>query len=169
MAIEGIVSETKSRRVIGIKPVTPRSGTEDRRRQLELEVARHIEQLPPMSDDDWAKIQFMLNNEGSLFHKAQVAKFKAVLDLLGPARNTPAWTAQDDYQAYDMYLTTCREALEYLMRAECLLGHLEDAEYALFEVYDLDKVSQLEIYLTWLKRRAKVLAHYPGGEGGYLG
>lgn len=154
MAIEGIVSEIKTKRVIDIKPVTTRSDGEDRRQKLESEITMHIEQLPPFSDEDWSKIQFMLDNEGSLFHKAQVAKFKAVLNVLGPARNTAAWTAQDDYLAYDMYLTTYREALDYLMRAECLLGHLDDAEYALFEVYDLDKVAQLEIYLSWLNRRA---------------
>ena len=153
MTISGIESEIKAKRVIDIKPVTARSEGEVRRQQLESEVTMYIEQLPPLSDGDWGKIQFMLTAEGSLFHKAQVAKFKAVLDVLGPARNTAAWTAQDDYLAYDMYLSTYREALDYLMRAECLLGHLDDAEYALFEVYDLDKVSQLEIYLSWLNRR----------------
>lgn len=152
------------KRVIEIKPVTTRSAVDDRRQKLEADVTMQIERLPPLGDDDWGKIQFMLNHEGSLFHKAQVAKFKAVLSVLGPARFTAAWTAQDDYLAYDLYQTTYRETLDYLMRAECLLGHLEDAEYALFEVYDLDKVSQLEIYLSWLDRRAMAtsLAEQPG-------
>lgn len=145
--------EEKIKRVIDIQPVIIRSAEEDRRQKLETEVKRQIEQLPPLSGEDWGKIQFMLDNEGSLFHKAQVAKCKAVLNILGSARNTVDWTLQDDYLAYDMYLTTYRETLDYLMRAECLLGHLEDAEYALFEVYDLDKVPQLEIYLSWLNRR----------------
>lgn len=145
--------EEKIKRVIDIQPMFNRSAEKDHRQKLEMEIKMQIEQLPPLNDKDWSKIQLMLDNEGSLFHRAQVAKFKAVLNILVSARNTAAWTAQDDYLAYDMYLTTYRETLEYLMRAECLLGHLEDAEYALFEVYDLDKVRQLEIYLSWLKRR----------------
>lgn len=147
------MSAEKIKRVIDIQPVIIRSAEEDRRQKLETEVKRQIEQLPPLSSEDWGKIQFMLDNEGSLFHKAQVAKFKAVLNVLGPARGTVDWTLQDDYLAYDMYLTTCRETLDYLMRAECLLGHLEEPEYALFEDDGLDKVAQLESYLSWMKRR----------------
>lgn len=150
---EAVANEVKTRRVIGIKPVVTRSSEESRRRKLESEVSMLIEQLPLLSDDDWARIQFMLNTDGSLFHHAQVAKARAILGVLGPARNTAAWTAQDDYLAYDLYLATYREALEYLMRAEWLLGHLEESEYPVFEAYDLDKVSRLEIYLSWLQRR----------------
>jgi hypothetical protein len=30
---------------------------------------------------------------------------------------------------------------------------VEEAEYALIEKFDIDKVQKLEIYLSWLKRR----------------
>lgn len=152
------MSDEKTKRIIDIKPVTIRSAGEERRRWLESEITMQIEQLPPLGDDDWGKIQFMLNHEGSLFRKAQAAKCRAVLDLLGPARNTPAWTSQDDYLAYDLYLTSCRETLDYLIRAENLLGHLEEPEYALFDDFKLDKTAQLEIYLAWLKRRFSTAA-----------
>ncbi len=148
------MSGETSKRVIDIKPVaaTP-SPAEERRRRLESEIDMRIEQLPLLSDSDWGKIQFMLNHDGSLYHKAQAAKFKAILGVLGPARNTPAWTGQDDYLAYELYLKTYREALDYLLRAESMLGHLVEDEYALFDEFDLDKATQLEIYLSWLKRR----------------
>lgn len=152
--------EEKIKRVINIQPVVIRFKEQDHYQKLETEVISHIEQLPPLSVEDWGKIQFMLQNEGSLFNQAQVAKFKAVLNILEPARNTIAWTAKDDNLAYDMYITTYREALDYLMRAECLLGHLEEPEYAFIEDYDLDKVAQLEIYLSWLKRRFVVKEAY---------
>lgn len=150
---EAVVNETKNRRIIGIKPMVTRSSEESRRRKLESEISMLIEQLPLLSDDDWARIQFMLNTDGSLYHQAQVAKTRAILGVLGPARNTAAWTAQDDYLAYELYLSTYREALEYLMRAEWLLGHLEESECPVFDEFDLDKVSRLEIYLSWLRRR----------------
>lgn len=147
------MSDQKTKRVIDIKPVAAPSAAEERRRQLESEIIMQVEQLPLLGDDDWGKIQFLLNHEGSLYRKAQAAKCRAILNLLGPARNTPAWTSQDDYLAYDLYLTTYREALDYLIRAESLLGHLQEPEYALFEDFDLDKTAQLAIYLAWLKRR----------------
>lgn len=147
------MSDQKTKRVIDIKPVAVPSAGEERRRQLESEITMQVEQLPLLGDDDWAKIHFMLNHEGSLFRKAQAAKCRAILGVLGPARNTPAWTSQDDYLAYDLYLTTYREVLDYLIRAENLLGHLQEQEYALFDDFELTKAEQLEIYLSWLKRR----------------
>ncbi|HEY3327148.1 MAG TPA: hypothetical protein VGK14_08230 [Novimethylophilus sp.] len=148
-----MTSDEKTKRIIDIKPVSIRSAGEERCRQLESEITMQIEQLPPLGDDDWGKIQVMLNHEASLFRKAQVAKCRAILNVLGPARNTAAWTSQDDYLAYDLYLTTYRETLDYLIHAESLLGHLEEQEYALFDDLDLNKAERLEIYLSWLKRR----------------
>lgn len=146
------MDDASLKRVINIKPMAVRSIAEEKRRQLEAEIAREIERLPLLSDEDWNKIQFLLDQEGSLYRKAQAAKCRVILGLLGPARNTPAWTAQDDSLAYSLYLATCREALDYLIRAECLLGHLEEREYALFDDFELDKTAQLEIYLSWLNR-----------------
>lgn len=145
--------EEKNKRVINIQSVAITSKAQERYQQLEVEVIGCIEQLPLISIEDWGKIQFMLQSEGSLYNQAQVAKFKAVLSVLGPARNTAAWTSEDDRLAYDMYISTCREALDYLIRAESLLGHLEESEYAFIEDFDLDKVAKLEIYVSWLKRR----------------
>ena len=145
--------EEKFKRVINIQSQVIRSEEQNNYAKLEAEVISQIEQLPPLKVEDWQKIQFLLENEGSLYHQAQAAKFKAVLSVLEPARNTAAWTAKDDQLAYDMFITSYREALDYLLRAECLLGHVEEAEYALVEKFDLDKVEKLEIYLSWLKRR----------------
>lgn len=145
--------EVKVKRVINIQPAIIRSKEQESYQKLEAEIISKIEQLPPLKIEDWGKINFLLQNEGSLFHQAQAAKFKAVLNILEPARNTVAWTAKDDQLAYDMYITSYREALDYLLRAECLLGHVEEAEYALIEKFDIDKVEKLEIYLSWLKRR----------------
>lgn len=148
--------EEKVKRVINIQSEIIQSKEQQYYQKLEAEVIRHIEQLSPLKVEDWRKIQFLLQSEGSLFHQAQAAKFKAVLNVLEPARNTAAWTAKDDLLAYDMYIKSYREALDYLLRAECLLGHLEEAEYALIEKFDLDKVDKLEIYLSWLKRRLSI-------------
>lgn len=148
-----VQQQDKLKRVISIQPVSAAATQDARRKELEAEIARVIEQLPMLDDEAWRKIQFMLGQEGSLYHKAQAVKCKAILGLLGPARNTPEWTAEDDYRAYELYIATSREALDYLIRAESLLGHLEDHEYALFEDFELDKTAQLEIYLAWLKRR----------------
>ncbi len=145
--------EAKTRSVINIKPEIIRTKEQDLYQKLETEVVSQIEQLPPLSVDDWGKIQFLLQSEGSLFHRAQAAKFKAVLNVLEPARNTAAWTAKDDQLAYDLYIASYREALDYLLRAECLLGHVEEAEYALIEKIDISRVEKLELYLSWLKRR----------------
>ncbi len=145
--------EEKVKRVINIQPEIIRSKEQEYYQRLEAEIISQIEQLPPLKIEDWGKIHFLLQSEGSLFHHAQVAKFKAALNILEPARNTVAWTAKDDQLAYDMYITSYREALDYLLRAECLLGHVEEAEYALIEKYDIDKIEKLEIYLSWLKRR----------------
>lgn len=145
--------EEKNKRVINIQSVAIASKEQERHQQLEAEVISCIEQLPPICVEDWAKVQFMLESEGSLYNRAQVAKFKAVLSVLGPARNTSAWTSTDDRLAYDMYISTCREALDYLIRAESLLGHLDELEYAFIEDFELDQVAKLEIYLLWLKRR----------------
>ncbi|MEO8417663.1 MAG: hypothetical protein ABI475_02940 [Methylophilaceae bacterium] len=150
---EKMMSEEKTKRVIDIKSVTPPSAEKERFRDLEKEVTQQLERLPALRDEDWGKIQFMLNEEGSLYHRAQVAKIKAVLCLMWPAQNTPEWTRIDDTLAYDLYMTTYRDALDYLMRAESLLGHLEEQEEALFDEYDLDRVAKLEIFLSWLKRR----------------
>jgi len=148
--------EEKIKRVINIQPEIIQSKEQEYQQKLEVEIIRQIEQLPPLKAEDWGKIQFLLQSEGSLFHHAQAAKFKAVLNILEPARNTAAWTAKDDQLAYDMYITNYREALDYLLRAECLLGHVVEAEYALVEKFDIDKVEKLEIYLSWLKRRFAV-------------
>ncbi|MDZ4141999.1 MAG: hypothetical protein U1C48_08345 [Methylotenera sp.] len=148
--------EEKAKRVINIQLETVRSKEQEYYQKLETEVISQIEQLPPLKVEDWGKINFLLQSEGSLFHQAQAAKFKAVLNILEPARNTVAWTAKDDQLAYDMYITSYREALDYLLRAECLLGHVEEAEYALIEKFDIDKVEKLEIYLSWLKRRFSI-------------
>ena len=145
--------EEKTKRVISIQPMVIASKEQERYKQLEAEVISCIEQLPLISVEDWGKIQFMLQSEGSLYNQAQAAKFKAVLSVLGPARNTSAWTSTDDRLAYDLYISTCREALDYLIRAESILGHLEESEYAFIEDFDLDKVAKLEIYVAWLKRR----------------
>lgn len=145
--------EERTRRVISIQSMGIATKEKERNQQLEAEVIACIEQLPALTAEDWGKIQFMLQSEGSLYNQAQVAKFKAVLGVLGPARNTSAWTSTDDRLAYDMYISTCREALDYLIRAESLLGHLGESEYAYIEDFDLDKVAKLEIYLAWLKRR----------------
>ena len=145
--------EEKNRRVISIQSIVIASKEKERYQQLEAEVISCIEQLPALSVEDWGKIQFMLQSEGSLYNQAQVAKFKAVLGVLGPARNTSAWTSVDDRLAYDLYISTSREALDYLIRAESILGHLEESEYAFIEDFDLDKVAKLEIYVAWLKRR----------------
>lgn len=141
------------KRIINIKPEIIQSKEQEYYQKLEAEIISQIEQLPPLKVEDWGKINFLLQSEGSLFHQAQAAKFKAVLNILEPARNTSAWTAKDDQLAYDMYVKSYREALDYLLRAECLLGHVEEAEYALIEKFDIDKVQKLEIYLSWLKRR----------------
>lgn len=148
--------EEKVKRVINIQSEIIRSKEQEYYQKLEAEVISQIEQLPPLKVEDWGKIQFLLQSEGSLFHQAQAAKFKAVLNILEPARNTAAWTAKDDQLAYDMYITSYREALDYLLRAECLLGHVEETEYALIEKFDLEKVEKLEIYLSWLKRRFSI-------------
>jgi hypothetical protein len=145
--------DEKIKRIINIQPEIIRSKEQEYYKKLEAEIISQIEQLPPLKDEDWGKINFLLQSEGSLFHQAQAAKFKAVLNILEPARNTAAWTAKDDQLAYDMYVKSYREALDYLLRAECLLGHVEEAEYALIEKFDIDKVQKLEIYLSWLKRR----------------
>ncbi|MGB2831343.1 MAG: hypothetical protein WBC07_00185 [Methylotenera sp.] len=143
----------KVKRVINIQPEIIRSKEQEYYQRLEAKIISQIEQLPPLKVEDWGKINFLLQSERSLFHQAQVAKFKAVLNILEPARNTEAWTAKDDQLAYDMYITSYREVLDYLLRAECLLGHVEEVEYALIEKFDIDKVEKLEIYLSWLKRR----------------
>lgn len=148
--------EEKAKRVINIQSEMMLSKEQEYYQKLEAEIVSQIEQLPALKVEDWGKIQFLLQSEGSLFHHAQAAKFKAVLNILEPARNTAAWTAKDDQLAYDMYITSYREALDYLLRAECLLGHVEEAEYALIEKFDLDKVEKLEIYLSWLKRRFSI-------------
>lgn len=145
--------EEKTRSVINIQPEIIRSKEQDEYQKLEAEVVSQIEQLPALSAEDWGKIHFLLQSEGSLFHRAQAAKFKAVLNVLEPARNTSAWTAKDDQLAYDMYIASYRETLDYLLRAECLLGHVEESEYALIEKFDMGKVEKLELYLSWLKRR----------------
>lgn len=147
------MQERKTRSIINIQPEIIRAKEQEAYQRLDEEIVAQIEQLPSLKADDWGKIQFLLQNEGSLFHRAQAAKFKAVLDVLGPARNTAAWTATDDRLAYDMYITSYREALDYLLRAECLLGHVEEAEYALIETIDIDRLERLKLYLSWLKRR----------------
>jgi len=146
------MQEVKARSIINIQPQIIRTKEQEDQQKLDAEIVSQIEQLPPLKAEDWGKIQFLLQQEGSLFHQAQAAKFKAILDVLGPAKNTPTWTAKDDQLAYDLYITSYREALDYLLRAECLLGHVEEAEYALIEI-DLGKVEKLELYLSWLKRR----------------
>lgn len=145
--------EEKTKRVISIQPMVTASKEQERYKQLEAEVISCIEKLPALTAEDWGKIQFMLQSEGSLYNQAQVAKFKAVLNVLGPARNTAAWTSTDDRLAYELYISTSREALDYLIRAESILGHLEESEYPFIEDFDLDKVAKLEIYVAWLKRR----------------
>lgn len=148
------MQEEKARRsVINIKPEIIRTKEQEHLQRLEAEIVSQVEQLPPLTDGDWGKIQFLLQSEGSLYNRAQAAKFKAALSVLEPARNTAAWTAEDDQLAYDMFITSYREALDYLLRAECLLGHVEEAEYALIENFDMNRVEKLELYLSWLKRR----------------
>lgn len=151
-------NQEQAKRVISIQPAAAVSPTEVRRRALEADIVKVIEQLPMLDEQAWAKIQFMLDIQGSLYRRAQIARCRASLELLGPARNTPAWTAEDDYLAYDLYLSASREALDALIRAESLLGHLEPEEEALFDDLGLDKPAQLEIYLSWLKRRFAVPA-----------
>lgn len=70
--------EEKTKRVINIQSVAIASKEQERHQQLEAEVISCIEQLPPICVEDWAKVQFMLESEGSLYNRAQVAKFKAV-------------------------------------------------------------------------------------------
>lgn len=147
------MSDTQNKRVINIQPVKVKTPHEDHQQKLEVKIKMFIDHMSKLNDNDWAKIDFMIKMEGSLFHHAEVARFKAVMGVLWNAREQGIWTNQDDYLATELYMTTYRETLAYLLRAENLLGQLEEQECRLFEDYDLDPLAQQEIFLSWLNRR----------------